>query len=749
MAAIVAPRFTRRFRRMCQIAAISGTGRSREVIDGMLPVVMVYSDGPWRRPLDWKQAINDLFGLDLPESDLREAISRADREQKIKLDRHSSEYELDRDLRKSIEDSIDKCEHLELRAQASWLSEVEHLVSEVPSDALWSCLIAYAGKAFLSHGLDALKLLDGESRGFEDLPVGETPEALLKAAMGDTGLDEAAFPEISDAVRIFFNGKNHDRVGYIAELVSGTFNFLALNLDDETRESLLANIPSLTIFVDTNVIYGIIGAQAGLLGEVAIDLFKVLRENAFPFKLYYHEKTLRELEYTITAIGTRLRRRQWSSALSRAMLTRQNMISSIEVRYHEINSRTPTAVDVYLGRYSNIPLLLAEYNINIFREGSSSQEEDYKRGELVAEYQAFLAENAKGHSEKAYKALDHDITIWMAASDRQIPRKKGPLFSGALIISADNVFRRFDREILSRDFGSGTWIVTRPDTLLRAVRPFISTSQHSEEVFAQLFATPEFRSLGRNYYPIVDRVASYLATYDNLPEETATKLLANDMLMHRLKNHTDSGDEFERLIQEELVRENELLVKERDEAVEAARKAARQRVWLRSQVEELVTQRRADYDVYADLKRLMENLSGFAGEKSDINIGGIYVNETNSDYSGGYYENNQSQIGAQGTGSQASNFSQQADQRKVSVDLATLVTELEVLKNSLIEEAENAEQYQVVAEVQAAREAASTGDVEGTSSHLARAGRWALEVATHIGAPVAAVALQQALGIGA
>lgn len=667
----------------------------------------------------------------------------------LTFDPRSETYALNSDLRRDIIGGIAKCEQLEVRAQESWLSEVEHLVSEVPSDAMWSCLIAYAGKAFLSHGLDALRLLDEDNDGFKELPAGETPEALLKAAMEDTRLDDDIFPETSEAVRIFFDGKNEDRVSYIAELVSGTFNFLALNLDDETRGSLLASIPALTIFVDTNVIYGIIDAQSDPLGSVAIDLFRVLRENKLPFQLYYHEKTLRELEYTISAIGARLRRRQWSPSLSRAMLTRQNMISSIEVRYHEINSRVPTAVDVYLGRFSNIPLLLAEYNISIFREGVTSQDEDYKRGQLVAEYKAFLAEHSKGHFEKPYKALDHDITIWMAAADRQIPKKKGPLFSGALIVSADHVFRRFDRDVLSREFGSGTWIVTRPDTLLQAVRPFVSTGQNSDVAFARLFATPEFRSLGRNYLPVVDRVASYLATYDNLPEETATKLLANDMLMHRLKAHADSGDEFERLIQEELVRENELLVKERDEALEASRKAASQRVWLHNRIENLVAKTRAGNDVNDDLRIIRETLSGSADLRAEVNIGGIYMNETSNDYSGGYFENNQSQVGAQGARSQASNFSQQADQRKVNVDLATLVTELEALKNSLIETAESAEHYQVVAEVQAAREAASAGDTEGTSSHLGKAGAWALEVATRIGAPVATIALQQALGIGA
>ena len=105
-------------------------------------------------------------------------------------------------------------------------------------------------------------------------------------------------------------------------------------------------------------------------------------------------------------------------------------MSSIEVRYHQINSDIPTAVDVFLSRYANLPVLLAEYGLTIFRESDVSAEESRKRAELVAEYQAFLTEKHK--KDKAYHVLNHDVAVWIAAVNRQIPRQKGPLSSGAL-----------------------------------------------------------------------------------------------------------------------------------------------------------------------------------------------------------------------------------------------------------------------------------------------------------------------------
>ena len=127
------------------------------------------------------------------------------------------------------------------------------------SDTLWACLLGYARKAFLSHGLDAVQLLDASVDGFTDIASDETPEALLKSAMTESSLTEDLFPEVSSAVAVFFDGRDADRVEYVAELVNSTYNFLALSLDSDARRSLAANLPSLSIFVDTNIIYGIFG----------------------------------------------------------------------------------------------------------------------------------------------------------------------------------------------------------------------------------------------------------------------------------------------------------------------------------------------------------------------------------------------------------------------------------------------------------------------------------------------------------
>ncbi|MGX1092997.1 hypothetical protein RKD47_003678 [Streptomyces albogriseolus] len=526
---------------------------------------------------------------------------------------------------------------------------------------------------------------------------------------------------------------------YVSELVNSTFNFLALGLDDETRGSLIENTPALTIFVDTNVIYSVIGAHANPHDAISAELFNLLQENQLPFKVFYHEKTLNELEKTMLAAGDRLRQLHYTPALSRARLSYPRAMSSIEMRYHQLNSEVATSVDIFLGRYSNLPLLLAQQGFTIFRESDTSQEESRKRAELVAEYKAYIADKYPSHREKHYATLDHDVAVWLATANRQKPKGKGPIFSGALLVSADNMFRRFDRDILSPVYGSGTWVVTRPDTLARALRLFLSSNRQSDAAFSQIFAMPEFRGIGQNRNEIVSRVAAYLATYADLPEETAIKLLANDLLMSRVKDADRRDGAFERLIQEEIVRENESLLEEREATLAQMRRLA-------SNVKQEMASISGELSARGDpeLVDRIEKLEQLISQGFPVNIGKVVMA---NEYSGGYFQNTQNQVGAQGPNAKAEGFTQQADQRQLAVDMPALALELERLKQELVLVASSSSDYQAVAEIQAAREAADEGDEGRVGRHLANAGRWALDVASQIGTAVAAAALSQALGM--
>jgi hypothetical protein len=107
------------------------------------------------------------------------------------------------------------------------------------------------------------------------------------------------------------------------------------------------------------------------------------------------------------------------------------------------------------------------------------------------------------------------------------------------------------------------------------------------------------------------------------------------------------------------------------------------------------------------------------------------------------------QAGVVGPGGHAHDmtFNQIWNQAGSDIDLSVLASELSELRARLKEEAMDPDHDIAVGEVASAERAAREGDGPTVLEHLAKAGQWALDVATRIGVPVAVAALKTALGL--
>lgn len=90
---------------------------------------------------------------------------------------------------------------------------------------------------------------------------------------------------------------------------------------------------------------------------------------------------------------------------------------------------------------------------------------------------------------------------------------------------------------------------------------------------------------------------------------------------------------------------------------------------------------------------------------------------------------------------------QSSVQELLSGNQEALAQELRNLREKLKSDAQNSEEDRAVLEIGQARESLMKGDHQGTLSHLRAAGNWALNVATSIGAQLAAAAIKAALGM--
>jgi len=724
------------FRRVCQVAAIAESSRLEGTLDWLIQVLMYYYDGPWRSADDWFEAVQKTFSMDLGLHDINQSLDRLITGHQLIRDSYRNQYQLSESARRVVESRLEDAANLEQRVERHWRESVGSLITPELEPKAWRVLLEYAACVFRIHGSEAIDLLCKHVDEPSTADEGNLKQ--LVDILQRDAIDEPARSDFIHAVSEFFTMPDPETVEYIVQLADSTFNLMALAIDEETRQELKSKLPDLKIFVDTNILFSLLGTHDTPLAAAAIDLFDVIKRNELPFKLYCHSKTVDELTRTLDAAIERLTSRTWTQQVSRAVVSlpwQTFKLTGIEMRFHQLNAEQPTSPRAFSARFASPIALLGELGLQIYREpdiveGSERME---LRATIADQYKEFLQKSPR-RRKTHYEKLDHDARLWMVARNHQIPtNRRGTLFSGSFVLSSDLWFWRFDRQVLGKDYSSKP-IVVLPDALLQALRPFVGTSSRFDDAaFAKLFSAAEFRGAEtESFADTAQRVAGYLASFADLSEETARRILTDSMLMRRIGQADESSDAFQDPIREAIVEHNELLIQQRDELMEERRgdlELARQAFG------QVASDSSVDESVKAALSQLVERLSS----EAKPTIGTVVL--------GNVFQNRDTEVVAQG--SNAGFYDSTITQQRLSVDIAdpALVSELASIKARLLETASTGADYESVAGIQSAIEAAERKDERSLVKFLKTAGSKALEVGLDIGTKVAVKALESAAGL--
>ncbi len=722
------------FRRVCQVAAIAESSRLEGTLDWLIQVLMYYYDGPWRSADDWFESVQSTFSIELGLHDIRQSLERLVNSKHLTFDSYRNEYQLSGWAQQATGARLEVAKGLEIRVEDHWYDSVRELLPAESRSTVWNLLLEYAASAFRVHGSDAIQLLAIE----DDTPSAheESNLKLLSDILQREGIVEPERSGYIQAVSAFFTSSDAETVEYIVQLADSTFNLMALTIDEETRQELKETLPPLKIFVDTNILFSLLGTHDTPLAAATIDLFRVIKQNQLPFKLYCHGKTIDELTRTLDGAVARLTSRAWPQQISRALTSlpwQHSRLTGIESRFHQLNAEQPTSPRTFAARFASPIALLGDEGVQIYREQEVAQNTERMelRATIAEEYKEFLQRNPR-RRKASYEKLDHDARLWMVAKDNQLPNRKATLFSGSFVLSSDLQFWRFDRTVLRKQYATKP-VVVLPDALLQALRPFIGAgSQFDDAALARLFSAAEFRGAEtESYADTVQRVASYLATFADLPEETARRILTDSMLMERIGKADESSSEFKDPIRDAIVEHNELLVLQRDELLE-------EREIDLSLAQQALGHITADTAVSEEIRATLSELVEHLASGRQSQIGKVVF--------GNVFENQNSEIVAQGSHAQVNDSTITQQQLSVDVSDPVLVSELIAIKTELLRRASTGADYESVAGIQSAVEAAEEKDESSVVRYLKKAGTKALDVALEIGSKVAIKALESAMG---
>jgi ABC-type multidrug transport system fused ATPase/permease subunit len=432
-----------------------------------------------------------------------------------------------------------------------WMAELIGRIPDLNAGLAWDALQAYLAKAFLRHGIQVAVFLDPSVTLPTEYAVSlSTLLAEAVHAKFDSTCQETAKHAISDFLASV--GKNRERAQLIAECADGAANYFSLAVSPKVAELFREKLSQLTLFCDTNFLFGILDLHVHPLVEVSHELLKAISKHGLPIKLRYHEATLRELQSSISFYGGILRGRRWERALSRAATTSRFM-SGVELKYHEKNAETGVDVDAFLRPYQHVDVLLTQHGISIYKPSSDRLTE---RATLEAEYQDYLERMQK---EKPHELIAHDATVLDCVRTLR-NNATSTLEAGALLVTCDYTLYRFDSDA-SRSAKTHASVVL-PNVLWQVLRPFIPASQDFDRSFAETFAIPEFRTIGSGAAKACSKMLGLLAAYKDFPEETAARLLSNDLLIDRLRS-TQDDEQFQAQVESAIASENQSLLEER------------------------------------------------------------------------------------------------------------------------------------------------------------------------------------------
>lgn len=562
-AELTTKRFSRAFEQMCNFIAVAQTGKPKETVKGLLQLCLIkLPPGQVDSLSKLERAVEAWFGVKVPTLTFREAFDELVDDGIFT--QVPEGFALRAEVRSALEARVRNAEDLEVRVQKSWLDLVAIAYPELPREKMWVTLRDYLSKAFRRHGMQAAALLDpsiGNANSSEALSV----------AMNDAikeSLEEKHRANARHAITSFMTNaaSDPDRTQYIIQLADGAFNFYTLGAAPDLADRLRSKLAPLTLFLDTNFLFGILNLHHNSQTEVSLELLRAVANHKIPFKLRYHEATLHEMRVTIALYAGILRSRPWTRALSRAV-TRAGNLSGIEAKFHEKNADGPADVNEFLRPFEHFDVLLKEKGIEIYRTHDKRLNE---RTDLYHEYQEWL--NRHNRHEKPYETVHHDATV-LDAVRVQRSNTKSTLEAGALMVTCDYLLYRFDWE--SARASKGLSCVLLPNILWQILRPFIPYDKDFDKAFAETFALPEFRAIGSGGGKACSKMLGILASYKDVPEETAMKLLSNDMLLNKLKFVKDN-EEFKELVEAAFVQQNQMLLEDKaalQRQVEAEKKA--------------------------------------------------------------------------------------------------------------------------------------------------------------------------------
>jgi len=593
--AAIAHNFSLAFEQMCSIVAIGQIKGADEVLkELLLQCLVIFPGEEFCNEEQFSNVLDVLFGLRIPDHEIRYALDRLLSERTV-IKNIDDRLFIPPDIKEELQKNISESLSLEEKVRDGWKEEIAKNYPDISFDQAWKALRYYLAKTFQRHGMQTVALLD---------PLLEIPPEYTISLSELINESVKEFPtslhlSLKNTVSGFLAtiGNYPYRSIYIAQLADGAFNYFSLTVETDIAEQFRRNLNPLKLFLDTNFLFGILDLDVGPQVAVSIELINAIQKYKFPFELIYHKETEKELLTSIENKEGILGSQNWSRNISRAATT-SRFLSGVESKYHQRYAETGIDVKSFFKPYKHSDILLAQKNIKLFTPETDRVRE---KSELINEYSEYIKVKYK---EKTYALIDHDMTVLDIVRSLR-SNSKSTLEAGTLLITCDYMLYKFDWET-SKPKGILPCTIL-PNLFWQILRPFVPSDVDFSRSFAETFAIPEFRTIGSGASQACSKMLSILAGYKGFPEDTAVKMLSNDLLIDHLRR-VENDQEFQEYIESAIVAENAELAEEKASLSDHLEQERIEKLEAKEQLDQISKQREEERSKAEQAQRKYEQI---------------------------------------------------------------------------------------------------------------------------------------------
>jgi hypothetical protein len=405
-------------------------------------------------------------------------------------------------------------------------------ISELKED-----ILTFLNTLFIRHGTESIQLVSGDVGLVEDMDI----QSVLKALPQCSG---RLLTVRAQEFERFLSFDDADTVRFLRSLIDRAVTYLTVVCDPQIIETLETRIKDKLIYLDSNVVYRLLGLQGNQRQHVVESVVSLCQK--FGLSLRVHSVTINELKQRMKYDSNILRRYPVPrdlAAIGAKYLSEENYVSTY---WYEARDKG-ISVEDFISYYSHIEDHLKVHNIIVeYEEIELPHNFEEMKRELISDF--CRTENPEAEHKKSTSALEHDAHLLALVKYLQKGTNSFIDCAAWLLTTDRSIIKVLKSNPLYKDRPP---CALMPSQLLQILRFVTPANEEYDNAFLGLFTRSYITSGLHISNEIIQEILGRIAKHRGSPT-LAEKILSDDLIMRRYTN-TTSNKSREEIIQDAIV----------------------------------------------------------------------------------------------------------------------------------------------------------------------------------------------------